>query len=536
MANFPELSIDRIGSKVLTVSAPGLVAAGSEAFTISPAAACQLAFIQSPTDAVAGVTISPAVVVQVEDAFSNPVATSGVPVSLTISTGLGTLDGTTLQSTDSGGIATFGDLQIAAAGVKQLTAARDGLIPVVSSLFTIAPGDYTRVQLLVPGEIAAAGTATGKSGSPTAQIAGTAFTVRVNAVDAFWNIINTVSNTVDIYSSDAGAVLPANASLVAGTNTFNITLNTVGTQSITAEDFVDATIADDTSPDILVATTLRTLRVTSAHGTAVPAPGAYTTVAGAVLTNSVTSPDTQGSTQYVCTGWVMTGNEPFSGTGNQFVMTITNDSSLTWLWATNYWLGVTAGPNGSVMGATNGWYGLGAPITVTAAASPYYHLEGWSGDVQGDTNNAGMTLIMDRPRAVSAAFTATLAAGGTPYWWLAQYELIHDGLSYDAAETNDADKDGALNWEEYVADTDPTNSSSVLDAINVSNKSLTNTVFFASSSNRVYALMMATNLLGSQSWMDVVSVTNRGTGGILSLYDTNATGPRYYRVKVKLAP
>ena len=52
---------------------------------------------------------------------------------------------------------------------------------------TINAGAFTKLQLLMPGETAAPGTASGKTGSPSAQTAGTSFNVTVNAVDANWN-------------------------------------------------------------------------------------------------------------------------------------------------------------------------------------------------------------------------------------------------------------------------------------------------------------------------------------------------------------
>jgi len=45
----------------------------------------------------------------------------------------------------------------------------------------------------VPGETAAPGTATGKTGAPTAQPAGTAFNVTVRSVDADWNLVSSDS-------------------------------------------------------------------------------------------------------------------------------------------------------------------------------------------------------------------------------------------------------------------------------------------------------------------------------------------------------
>src|SRR5205085_7690262 len=81
---------------------------------------------------------------------------------------------------------------------------------------TVSAGAFVKLQLLAPGETAAPGSGTGKTGTPTAQTAGAAFNVTVNAVDANWNLVSSI-HTVGITSSDANATLPANAALVAGT-------------------------------------------------------------------------------------------------------------------------------------------------------------------------------------------------------------------------------------------------------------------------------------------------------------------------------
>ncbi len=108
-----------------------------------------------------------------------------------------------------------------------------------SPSITVGAGAFTKLQLLMPGETAAPGSATGKTGTPTAQTAGTALTVTVRAVDANWNLINTVIDTVGITSSDANATLPANAALVAGTKTYSVTLKTAGAQTVTATDITN---------------------------------------------------------------------------------------------------------------------------------------------------------------------------------------------------------------------------------------------------------------------------------------------------------
>ncbi|MCY3019383.1 MAG: hypothetical protein NTW87_10210 [Planctomycetota bacterium] len=135
--------------------------------------------------------------------------------------------------------------------------ATSALLPATDSgLITVVPGAASKLQLLVPGETAAPGTLTGKTGTPNAQAAGTAFNVTVNAVDAFWNRVATVNDTVAISSSDGTATLPADAPLVAGTATRSVMLNTAGSWTVTATDVTDGTKTLNTSPPIAVSGTL----------------------------------------------------------------------------------------------------------------------------------------------------------------------------------------------------------------------------------------------------------------------------------------
>jgi hypothetical protein len=114
---------------------------GSTTFTITPAAADHLMFLQQPTDTAAGQTIIPAVVVAVVDAFGN-VETGDNSDTVTLSLGVnpsgGTLRGT-LTVTVSGGIATFRDLSIdrAGAGYTLHATVGGGLPDSDSEAFTI---------------------------------------------------------------------------------------------------------------------------------------------------------------------------------------------------------------------------------------------------------------------------------------------------------------------------------------------------------------------------------------------------------------
>lgn len=123
--------------------------------------------------------------------------------------------------------------------------------PDTSTAATVNAAAFTKMQLLVPGETAAPGSTTGKTGTPTAQTAGTAFDVTVRAVDAYWNL-TTSTHTIAISSTDTNGIMPANAALVAGSQTFSVTLKTAGTATLTATNVSDGTKTANTSPAITV--------------------------------------------------------------------------------------------------------------------------------------------------------------------------------------------------------------------------------------------------------------------------------------------
>ncbi len=114
---------------------------------------------------------------------------------------------------------------------------------------------FTKLQVLLPGETAAPGTPTGKTGTPDLQAYGTQFPITVNAVDDTWHLIKLAPNDeIAITSSDDVAVaIPSNASLVSGTQTFNITVWIPEDVTFTATDVTDATKTTNTSATVTVA-------------------------------------------------------------------------------------------------------------------------------------------------------------------------------------------------------------------------------------------------------------------------------------------
>ena len=78
--------------------------------------------------------------------------------------------------------------------------------------------------------------------SPSVITAGGAVSVTVTAFDALNQIVPSYTGTAHFTSSDGHAVLPANSTLTNGVKTFNVTMRTSGSQTVTATDTVKASI------------------------------------------------------------------------------------------------------------------------------------------------------------------------------------------------------------------------------------------------------------------------------------------------------
>ena len=240
-----------------------------------------------------------------------------------------------------------------------------------------------------------------------------------------------------------------------------------------------------------------------------------------MLTHSLAVPEPAGGTQLVCSGWALAGHDPAAGATTAFEMTVTNNATLVWLWTTNFWLETAAGPDGQV-DPSNSWQPAGLPALITAVPDRYYHFTHWTGSASGTNNPAG--LVMDVPKSVQAFFAENLATNCTPEWWLAQHGWTND---FDAAALRDDEPDGFPSWQEYVADTDPTNFASRLRIVSIAAED-TNfpVVTWPASTGRVYQIHRADDLADGP-W-----ITQQLFLGAGDWTDTNPPAPdhRFYRV------
>lgn len=347
-----------------------------------------------------------------------------------------------------------------------------------------------------------------------------------------------VTNTVGL-SATASSGLPVFLRVVSGPAVLdgtNLSFTGAGVVNVKATQDGNTNWNATSQYNVFRVFGLYTLTIESAHGTCRPAVGIYTNVEDSVLTNTVTGVEPHGNTQYVCTGWVGSGSVPPEGDTTNCSFTIADDSVLAWLWTTNYWLASTSGPHGSVT-VPSGWQAARATTAIMAAADGYYHFTNWTGDVSGpDVQANPLNLLMDAPKAVTAHFAENLTTNtGTPEWWLAQYGLTNDGVSFEQAAAGDTDQDGKAAWEEYVAGTDPTNRASVFGIHDVEVSGTVIEIAWPSVSGRLYAVFYATNLpaedftlLGTASNLPATPDMNTYT----NTKDTNAR-VLFYRIGVR---
>jgi uncharacterized repeat protein (TIGR02543 family) len=142
------------------------------------------------------------------------------------------------------------------------------------------------------------------------------------------------------------------------------------------------------------------LTTTSAYDSPTPTSGSYTP--GTSITASVTSPVAGPvGTRYVCTGWTGMGDVLGSGTGTTVTFTISQDSTITWNWKTQYYLTANNGGHGTASGEN--WYDAGtpatfgiSPTTVSDGTGVQYVFTGWSssdaGGYTGSLPSAAVTM------------------------------------------------------------------------------------------------------------------------------------------------
>ncbi len=444
LATFGDLNINLAGSKNLTAMSGSLTATVSSAFTISPRPAKKLIVVQQPANSTAGAAISPPVTIQVQDSLGNNVAGAGVSVSMTQSSGTGTLSGTTPQPTDVNGLATFNDLSINLTGTKRLTASAGGLTPAVSDSFTISPGAANQLVFVQqPGNgvagayinppvtvrlkdqftnnvLTAGVSITMSKASGTGTLGGvTARTTNGSGLATFDSLRFDQPGTKTLRASSTGLTAATSDSFTLGTLSIiatagsNGTISPSGTVSVVQGTDQTFTITPNTGYHI------DTLKVDGAPVTPV-SPYTFTnvqtghTISATFAPNSlqitvqtnvagllITVDGVQYSSPHTFT-WTAATNHTISADSIQNATSSTRlvwntwsdggtrlhtvtplvDSTFTANFVTQYFLTMVANPGGTVTPAS-GWYNSGQNVVITGILDTNYIFNSWAGTGTG---------------------------------------------------------------------------------------------------------------------------------------------------------
>jgi hypothetical protein len=141
LATFAGCKIDKSGTGyLLRATATGATAVDSTAIAVSPGAAAQLGFATQPARGIPGIAFAAQPVVAIQDAQGNTVTSASTTVTLSLTTGSGTLSCTGgLNKGTTAGVATFAGCRLDAVGVGfKITAAAPSYANVPSASFDVA--------------------------------------------------------------------------------------------------------------------------------------------------------------------------------------------------------------------------------------------------------------------------------------------------------------------------------------------------------------------------------------------------------------
>jgi len=196
-----------------------------------------------------------------------------------------------------------------------------------------------------------------------------------------------------------------------------------------------------------------------------------------------------------------------------------------------------AGPGGNIHPTGPISIMAGSSTNFLITAEDFYHIAAirTNGSVAAITDSGSMLIEWTNIWAagmITADFAENLVFNQTPEWWL----HLHYGVTnYDEVAMDDSDGDGMPAWQEYWADTAPTNAASSL-LLKLTPGESGQEIRFPSSTSRTYRLEYLPEATETV-WLAVDGQTNiPGEPGITVLSDTNNHPQGWYRVGVSMPP
>jgi hypothetical protein len=238
------IALKTAGSQSFTATdtATGSITGTQSGITVSAASASTLSVSGFPTPTTAGAAHN--ATVTVHDAYGNTATGYLGTVQLTSSDSQAVLPANyTFTATDAG-THTF-SVTLKTAGSQSLTATDTATSTITGTQSGITVNPAAASTLSVNG--------------PAGSTVGVSFSVTVTVRDALGNTATGYLGTVQFTSSDAQAGRPANYTFTAGdggVHTFSVTLNTLGSQSVTVTDTATSSITGSASVNVTSVTSV----------------------------------------------------------------------------------------------------------------------------------------------------------------------------------------------------------------------------------------------------------------------------------------
>ena len=258
---------------------------------------------------------------------------------------------------------------------------------------------------------------------PSSTTAGSAFSFTITALDACNNAVPSYAGTVHFTSSDGQSLLPADATFAGGAGTFSATLDTAGSQTITATDTVTSSITG--SSTIVVGPTAATHFVVSAPATATAGNAISLTVTALDQFNN-TATGYAGTVHFATTDGAATlpANSTLTGGSGTFSATLKTPGAQT-ITATDTVSSSITGSSSSiaVSAAAATHFAVSAPATATAGApfsftvtalDPFNNTAtGYAGTVHFTSSGAATLPVNSTLTSGVGTFSAALDTAGS---------------------------------------------------------------------------------------------------------------------------
>ena len=393
--------------------------AGSPVVTVNPGAATNLNFLQSPTTAASGATISPVVTVRIRDAFNNVVTsdnTTNVTVALTNPNGAVLSGTTTVQAVN--GVATFSTLSVdkAATGYTMTATSSPALTAATSAGFNITAGSATKLAI------------TSINGGVT-PVAGTPFNVVIQSQDNAGNPSPVGSLTQISLDAQGNGIVNSSGPLPGGSSTITLSLTYFNNSGIYPESGILLSASRTSGAPLTTANTV--ISVNPPTCTSIDVLDGPTTVTAGVVSTAFTveAESPFGNSCGIPAGTVTLGQGTATGTFSSDAAGNNPVTSLTWSGGSGaaapgphqavfYYRDTVAGPHTLTVGST-GLTGTSAPLTVDPGPASKLAFATVPPSVSADNTFSVIVQSQDQfgnvsPVASSTPVTLALASGTGP--------------------------------------------------------------------------------------------------------------------------